>query len=64
MPHAGSPFGVVTVSIGWATARPDLDATVVESHGEALIEMADRRLYDAKAAGRCRVGGAENAALA
>ncbi|MBW8846284.1 MAG: diguanylate cyclase [Burkholderiales bacterium] len=59
LPHADSPLGgACSVSVGWAAARPDQDAAVVDSHGEALVEMADRRLYLAKAAGRGRVGEA------
>lgn len=52
-PHAGNPPGVVTVSIGVATARPQLGkgATV-------LLDRADAALYAAKAAGRNRVEGA------
>jgi len=58
--HADSPLdGRMTVSVGWATARPDLDAAIVESRGERLVEAADRLLYAAKAAGRGRVGQPE-----
>ena len=57
LPHAGSPLGgIVTASVGWAAARPDVDAAVVESRGERLVEAADRLLYSAKAAGRGRIG--------
>jgi len=57
LPHAGSPLGgIVTASVGWAAARPDVDTAVVESRGERLVEAADRLLYSAKAAGRGRVG--------
>ena len=47
MPHARSPHGVVTVSIGVASwpAEMELDA-------EALIEKADQALYRAKEGGR------------
>ncbi len=45
--NAGSPFGVVTVSIGVATTTHD-----GESDPERLIEAADRALYKAKCAGR------------
>lgn len=55
-PHEEAPCGFVSVSVGWATARPDLDPAVVDSRGETLVATADRRLYAAKAAGRGRVG--------
>lgn len=50
--HPGSPFGVVTVSVGIASAARD-DATATAG----LIEAADRALYAAKRAGRNRLAG-------
>lgn len=47
IPHAYSPHGVLTVSIGIAlTAKP------AQSTRDALIRHADRALYEAKDAGR------------
>lgn len=50
IPHADSPFGVVTISIGVAAAYPDRDRTEQD-----LLRMADEALYRAKHAGRNRV---------
>ncbi len=50
IPHAGSEFGIVTLSLGLASLLPDCSADV--SH---LITEADKALYRAKAEGRNRV---------
>ena len=47
--NAGSPLGVVTVSIGVATSMPGIASTP-----EDLIATADRALYEAKCTGRNR----------
>lgn len=49
LPHAKSPHGVVTISIGVATAMPDEDVSWT-----TLIERSDRALYRAKQEGRNR----------
>ena len=49
LPHAKSPHGVVTISIGVATAMPDESVS-----WSTLIESADKALYRAKQAGRNR----------
>ena len=49
-PHAGSPFGKVTVSIGVAALIPDN-----AQQPELLIQRADKALYLAKNQGRNRV---------
>jgi diguanylate cyclase (GGDEF)-like protein/PAS domain S-box-containing protein len=47
IPHEGNPHRVVTVSIGCATAAPDMDQRSVQ-----LLESADAAMYQAKEAGR------------
>jgi diguanylate cyclase (GGDEF)-like protein len=54
VPHAASPAGVVTISLGVATAHPD---KAVMPDKLALIRHADERLYQAKSAGRDRACG-------
>ena len=53
MEHGGSPFGVVTVSVGVASVIPSADAGAA-----SLVQSADRALYDAKCSGRNQVRGA------
>jgi len=48
--HPESPFGVVTVSVGVASATP-----CAELAASTLVKAADSALYDAKCAGRNRV---------
>ncbi|WP_166802420.1 sensor domain-containing diguanylate cyclase [Microvirga pakistanensis] len=45
--HVGSPYQVVTVSIGIASIRPSQGGD-----RDALLEAADKALYEAKASGR------------
>lgn len=58
--HEGSPYQLVTVSIGVASAKPSRG-----SNGSYLHEASDRALYDAKAAGRncIRPSAADEVAL-
>jgi diguanylate cyclase (GGDEF)-like protein len=50
IPHAQSPFGRITVSIGVAASVPEEKLTA-----EALLRRADEALYQAKESGRHRV---------
>ena len=59
LPHAKSPYGVVTISIGVATAMPDEAGSWT-----TLIERSDRALYRAKQDGRNRAHLAESQAHA
>jgi len=54
--HRGSPFGIVTISVGVASATPVGDAAPT-----SLIQAADRALYEAKCAGRNLVRGLPDA---
>jgi len=47
LPHEGSPYQIVTVSIGVASAQPSSG-----TEWGVLLEAADQALYQAKAAGR------------
>ncbi|MGV7208624.1 diguanylate cyclase [Oxalobacteraceae bacterium A2-2] len=49
LPHAASPFGIVTLSVGVAVLVPSEDATP-----DMLVRAADHALYQAKAQGRNR----------
>ena len=55
LPHEGNPgVGVVTISLGVATCLPSRDRQPT-----ALVELADKQLYRAKAGGRNRVEAAD-----
>jgi diguanylate cyclase (GGDEF)-like protein len=50
IPHAGSPIGYVTISIGVAVARP-----LIGDRMASVVKAADDALYEAKRCGRNRV---------
>ncbi|WP_447918826.1 diguanylate cyclase domain-containing protein [Achromobacter aegrifaciens] len=50
VPHADADAGIVTVSVGVATAIPQADGTAA-----SLVEAADAAVYQAKESGRNRV---------
>lgn len=50
VPHAASPSGVLTVSVGLVVCHPGQDSSL-----QALLATADQLLYDAKARGRDRM---------
>jgi len=55
IPHCGSQFGHLTVSVGVATTYPGFQQTA-----KSLIAEADANLYQAKRQGRNRIGVARN----
>lgn len=50
IPHSGSPYGVLTISVGVASFAPDST-----TDNDSLLKQADVALYEAKTAGRNRV---------
>jgi len=56
LPHAASPFGLITVSIGVATLSP-----TPGTDGQTLLAQADEALYRAKRLGRNRIVAAGTA---
>lgn len=55
LPHDGAPWGIVTVSFGVASMRPQREQAPAE-----LVRRADRAMYRAKQAGRNRVEMAQD----
>ncbi|MEO8053574.1 MAG: sensor domain-containing diguanylate cyclase [Acidobacteriota bacterium] len=59
MPHGAVPLGIVTISGGVASSRPEMDSDPLD-----LVARADAALYEAKAAGRNRIVTADDAGAA
>ncbi|GAB7079372.1 diguanylate cyclase [Megalodesulfovibrio paquesii] len=56
LPHAGSPHGMVTASLGLSVLGPETDLAAQDP--ERLFACADKMLYEAKRVGRNAVRGA------
>lgn len=59
IPHTGSQYGFVTVSLGCATTIATMDSSPVD-----LLKMADEAMYQAKTTGRNRIRVAGNELVA